>query len=84
MPAHEIHLRCLADQEPLTVIRVEWGWSPADGLCVFARAVNRYDEGESVTVDRGYPVDCVPVPEHPSLGLGLVLLAGLARGRRRE
>lgn len=82
MPAHEIRLKCLPDQEPDTSVVVDWGWSRAEGLlCVYVKAANRLGEITSETVEMGYPVDCLPVPEPSGLGVGLAMLALVARSR---
>lgn len=85
--AHEIRLKCLDTQDPITAVRVEWGWSRSEGaLCIYVSAVNRYAEGESAVVERAYPVDCIPVPE-PNVGVGVLALVAIAarsaRARRR-
>ena len=85
--AHEIRLKCLDTQDPITAVRGERGWSQADmAVCLYASAVNRLDGVESETVERGYPVDCIPVPE-PDVGVGALALVAIAarsaRARRR-
>lgn len=83
MPAHEIRLKSLEDQDPTTAVRVDWGWSKAEGaLCIYVSAVNRYAEGESAVVERAYPVDCIPVPEPPAMAMLIAALCLMAWWRR--
>lgn len=95
MPTTEWEIKLRAHgAEHETLVRVELGWSPSAGdgqgstcLLVESQTVGLDQVAELRQTDDCRPIayeQLVQVPEHPSLGLGLVLLAGLARGRRRE
>lgn len=80
-------MQCLGStSEAVTSVKLEPGWSPsANAPCVYASAWNVKNGVFSVTVSRGYPEDCGPLPEPSAavgLAAGLVLLAALARARR--
>jgi hypothetical protein len=78
----EIHLQCLAANEaPVTTLRVEPGYSQTAGTeCVHVTGWNAAGVMKSVEVVRGYPADCVPLPElsqSTGLAIGVALLAAL-------
>lgn len=68
MPS-DFRMLCQEGQDFETHIEVEW-----TEPCLVVRATNVNEAGPSTTVEREY---CVP--EHPSLALGLILLAAFAR-----
>ncbi len=73
---YDIQMKCLESQGPVTTVRVEPGWSQSTGTeCVHVSAHNAVGGLVSVVVVRGYPEDCVPVPEPPT---PVVISAGVA------
>lgn len=85
--AHEFQMKCLPEQDPIvTSVNISEGWSKsANDKCLFVKAWNTREPDVSVTVEAGYPTDCIPVPEFsfvPGLMLGVILVS--AWGRRRS
>lgn len=77
-----IRLQCDPQAEFVTNLRLHPEESES-AYCVTVTAWNSSDTSESVAVSRVYPEDCIAVPEVPpdvALSLGLIGLAGLARG----
>lgn len=79
--AWDIRLR--ADTaEADTILRVKLGYSQSLGdICLVVEG--RTDGAEGVS-ELTQTTDCVALPEHPSLALGLILLAVVARVRHRR
>jgi hypothetical protein len=79
----EVRLKCLPAQEPVTTIRLAPGYSQSTiSECWVVTGQNTQGTLVSVEAVKPYPADCIALPEQPQaagLGLGLVLLAALAR-----
>lgn len=79
----EWDIRLRADTtEADTILRVKLGYSgKLQGPCLI---VEGRTEGVTAVNELTQTTDCVALPEHPSLGLGLILLAVVARVRHRR
>lgn len=80
----DLRLQCLPAQAPVvTTLEIREGWSQSTGqACVHVSGRNSNDALVSTVTVKGYPADCVLVPEAPPsvmLAAGLMVLAVIGR-----